>query len=71
MEQLEGYYEKEKNSAGDVGNWHPFKDRDPSQPQGRLLFLDDDYDGLYGNVNLVSFGRFVGVAPEARATKAE
>ncbi len=33
---------------------------------GRLLFLSDASNGLYGNYDLYSYGRFVGVVLEAR-----
>ena len=69
-ENLEGYYEKARNEKGDLGNWHVYgKDRDPTVPQGRLLFLSIDYGGLYGNNNLDNNGWFVGVAPEARSAR--
>ena len=65
IENLEKYFEKAKNSSGNVGNWHVYAGRDPSQVQGRLLFLNL-YNGLDGNYLLNSIGRFVGVAaPEA------
>ena len=63
------FFDKTKNDQGNVGNWHPFTGRDPSVPQGRLLFLYDSNDGLYGYLNLYSNGRFVGVAPEAPREK--
>ncbi|MBL7100845.1 MAG: hypothetical protein ISS23_02735 [Nanoarchaeota archaeon] len=65
IENLEAYFDKAKDSDGEVGNHHPFKNRDASVPQGRVLFLNSNYNGLCGSNNLDSDGRFVGVAPEA------
>ena len=65
LENLDEYYEKAKHSDGDLGNHHPFQDRDASTPGGRLLVLGNNYDGLYGVIILYGNGRFVGVAPEA------
>ena len=65
LENLEEYYENAKYSDGDLGNYHPFDGRDASVPQGRLLYLNDDYYGLNGHNDLDNNGRFVGVAPEA------
>lgn len=62
---LEQYFGKAKDSAGYVGNFHPFAGRDASQPQGRVLFVIDYYNGLGGDGSLDLYGRFVGVAPEA------
>jgi len=69
LENLEAYYEKGKDSANDMGNWHPFNGRDASVPQGRALFLNLDLSGLLGRCNLDYYGRFVGVAPEARRAR--
>ncbi len=69
LEHLESYYEKAKSSEGNLANYHPFKRINPTQSQGRLLFLSSDYDGLYGNNSLLNSGRFVGVAPEARSAR--
>ncbi|MDP3640751.1 MAG: hypothetical protein Q8R53_06165 [Nanoarchaeota archaeon] len=66
FDQLEAFYEKAKHSNGNLGNYHPFAGRDASTPQGRLLFLNNSCNGLFGNLNLDYYGRFVGVvAPEA------
>ncbi|MBS3066182.1 hypothetical protein J4229_04010, partial [Candidatus Pacearchaeota archaeon] len=68
-ENLEAYSEKAK-SGEDIGNWHVYGgDRDPSVPQGRLLFLGSDCCGLNGGISLEFYGRFVGVAPEAHALR--
>ena len=69
MENLELYYEKAKASDGDLGNYHSFKARDFSVPQGRLLYLGNDYGGLGGGSSLDGSGRFVRVAPEARSAR--
>ena len=68
LENLESYFEKAKDDDG-LGNWHVYKDRDASVPQGRLLYLVSNFDGLDGDLSLDNLGRFVGVAPEARAKK--
>ena len=69
QENLEAYSEKAK-SGEDIGNWHVYGgDRDPSVPQGRLLFLGSDCCGLNGGISLEFYGRFVGVAPEARSAR--
>lgn len=69
LEYLETYFDKAKDSNKNVGCWHRFKEIDPKQPQGRLLFLGSSYYGLNGNYYLDYYGRFVGVAPEARRAK--
>jgi hypothetical protein len=69
MEHLEAYFEKAKGNGSTVGNRHRLNEIDFSVPQGRLLFLYDNNDGLIGNGNLNSIGRFVGVAPEARSAR--
>ncbi len=69
VENLESYYEMAKASDNDLGCYHPFSGRDALVPQGRVLFLDYSYDGLYGNVNLISNSRFVGVAAEPRGAR--
>ena len=63
---------KESFKSGKLGVWHPFNhDKfNPDESQGRVLFLFSvDYVGLDGDVNLVSGGRSVGVAPEAQREK--
>ena len=69
LEYLDKYFEKAKGTSGDakdkVGSWHRFTKIDPQQPQGRLLFLNNNYNGLNGTDYLDNSGRFVGVAPEA------
>ena len=69
LEHLEAFYEKAKSSNGDLGNYHSFNGRDAAAPQGRVLFVDSNYIGLYGYYNLYNNGRFVGVAPEARGAR--
>ncbi|MBU2637727.1 MAG: hypothetical protein KJ955_02040 [Nanoarchaeota archaeon] len=64
LEHIEAYFEKAK-SSDKVGNWHRFGEIDFQQPQGRLLFVSNTYNGLYGYNILYNLGRFVGVAPEA------
>jgi hypothetical protein len=67
LDHLDAYFEKAKRSSDSkVGNWHRFGEINYRQPQGRVLFLYNSYDGLAGDVILDSGGRFVGVAPEAR-----
>ena len=69
IENLEAYYNLAKHLDGDLGNYHPFSDRDASTPQGRLLYLDYYFGGLNGYSDLSNNGRFVGVAPEAHSSK--
>jgi len=69
LENLEAYYEKAKDSDGDLGNYHPFEGRDAFTPQGRVLFLYGNCGGLHGDDDLDYIGRFVGVAPEAPRAK--
>ena len=69
LDHLENYYEKAKASDNNLGNWHPFKNRDASVPRGRVFFVNSTYNGLYGNSSLNDNGRFVGVAPEVQARK--
>ena len=58
---------KERFQSEKYGNWHRFNEIDPTQVQGRLLFLSsNDYGGLSGD-DLGDVGRFVGVAPEAQS----
>jgi len=68
LENLEAYYEKGKDSANDMGSWHPFKGRDASVAQGRLLFLYNRY-GLVGDNILSNLGRFLGVAAEPHSAR--
>jgi hypothetical protein len=65
LEHLEKYFDKAKDSDGDVGCYHKFGEIDFRQPQGRVLFVDGYYFGLRGDIDLDNNGRFVGVAPEA------
>ncbi len=54
---------------GTLGNYHRLVGPDPQQPQGRVLFVYDFITGFLG-LNILDYnGRFVGVAPEARAQK--
>ncbi|MBU4456461.1 MAG: hypothetical protein KKA65_03080, partial [Nanoarchaeota archaeon] len=69
VENLESYYKMAKHSDGDLGCYHPFKDRDASVPQGRVLFLSGSSYGLGGGNDLSFIGRFVGVAPKARGAR--
>ncbi len=64
LDSLETYFEKAKGSDG-VGSYHPFSGRDPAQPQGRVLYVNSDNDGLIGSYDLDFDASFVGVAPEA------
>jgi hypothetical protein len=64
LEHLDSYFEKARGASNNVGNWHRFTEIDPTQAQGRVLYLDINDNGLYGNINLSGDGRFVGVAPE-------
>ena len=64
QEYLESYFNKAKNSEGNVRNTHRFKDIDFKQPQGRVLGLDGGYFGLSGLNDLDDDGRFVGVVAE-------
>lgn len=43
------------------GNWHSFKNIDANKPQGRLVYLCYDNNGLGGNDSISNSGRFVGV----------
>ncbi len=66
LDYLDDYFDKAKDSDGEVGNWHRLNEIDPNQQQGRLLYLYNDFDGLDGHDGLDDSGRFVGVAPEAQ-----
>src|SRR3989344_9484472 len=66
IETLEKYFDLAKDGDGNVGNYHPFSGREATVPQGRLLFVSFDINGLLGYSNLDNNGRFVGVgAPKA------
>lgn len=68
MGHLEAYYERAKDPDKDIGNYHPFKGREPYPPQGRLLFLNDyNYLDMHESYGLHYYGYFVGVGPEARS----
>ncbi|MEK6816027.1 MAG: hypothetical protein AABY09_00300 [Nanoarchaeota archaeon] len=70
LEHLDAYFEKAKHPSNkNVGNWHGLGEIDFSQPQGRVLFVNNDCLGLSGNYLLYNLGRFVGVAPEARGAR--
>ncbi|MDP4012011.1 MAG: hypothetical protein Q8R00_00175 [Candidatus Nanoarchaeia archaeon] len=45
----------------EYGNFHSLIEVNPDQPQGRLLFVDDYYNGFYDYGHLYGFGQFVGV----------
>jgi hypothetical protein len=64
MDNIEKYFDLAKDSDQEVGNWHRFTEIDPTQAQGRVLYLNVNDNGLSGNGNLDINGRFVGVAPE-------
>ena len=67
---MEAYFDKAKGTDNKLGNWHVYDaNRDPAQPQGRVLFLDSTGNGLGGDDDLDSGGRFVGVAPEAPSAR--
>src|SRR3989338_6060299 len=61
-ENLEEYFDKAKNSNGDVGNYHSFDGRDATTPQGCVLFVNNYDNGLSGDFNLYNYARFVGVS---------
>ena len=61
LECLEEYFDKAKDSDGDVGNHHRLGEIDPHQAQGRVLFVDFDHNGLGGSYYLDGIGRFVRV----------
>ena len=65
---LQRYFEATKDRWDLVGNWYPFKGRDPSQPQGNLLFLSHalSISLLYGFSHLISGDCFLGVVPDAQ-----
>ena len=66
LEHLDAYFEKTQNSSNhDLGNWHRYGEIDFRQPQGRVLFVYNRSNGLYGNYNLMNYGRFVGVRKNA------
>ncbi|MFH1915817.1 MAG: hypothetical protein ABIJ21_01000 [Nanoarchaeota archaeon] len=59
LDKAEQVYERKE-----LGNWHPFANSDPDQPQGRVPFAGDYCNsGLLGANSLSSIGRFVWVAP--------
>jgi len=71
-EYLEDYFEKAQHSTEkNLGNyhWYGHNDFNPETASGRLLYVDVDYFGLYGNNVLGYYGRFLGVAPEAPDAK--
>ncbi len=70
LKHLDAYFEKAKHLLdNDVGNWYKFGEIDFHHPQGRVLFVYDNFDGLDDNFNLNSSGRFVGVAQDALTAK--
>ena len=69
LEQLEAFYEKAKKDDGNLGNYHPFKGRDAAIPQGRVLFVVISCGSLSGGDDLISNGRFVGVAAEPQGAR--
>ena len=68
-QNLEAYFGEINGSEGSLGNWHIYSDKEINKPSGRLLYLDSGNFGLNGYYGLYSGGRFLGVAPEARAKK--
>jgi hypothetical protein len=66
--RAEQYLQRHREVRGNtIGIWH--YDDLADKPLGRLLFLGY-YDGaLFGYIGLYDYGRFVGVAPEARASR--
>ena len=64
MENIEKYFDLAKSSDGNVGCWHRFSDQNLNIPEGRVLFLFNGCNGLYGDNYLNNNGRFVGVAPK-------
>ncbi len=67
LDHLENYFEKAKGGTGSgdaenkVGSWHRFGEITPTVPQGRLLFVDNNRNGLIGYSSLDGSGRFVAV----------
>lgn len=62
-QNLDSYFEKARISGSDaVCVWYDTANADT--PRGRVLFLNDDDDGLSGDYSLNNNGRFVGVAPK-------
>ena len=61
VEEAKAFLEKAKQKWSKYGNWHPFSGIDPEESQGRLLFLGYYSDlGLYGDLYMSNYGRFVG-----------
>src|SRR3989344_2479638 len=65
LDHLETYYEQAKDPKGNLGNYHSFKNRDATVPQGSVLFVVYTYNGLDGDNLLYNNGRFVGVRKNA------
>lgn len=67
--RAEQYLQRHREVKGNrIGIWH--SDDLSDEPLGRLLFLGLSYgSALDGGNYLYYYGRFVGVAPEARATR--
>ncbi len=65
-EQLNELLKKSKDlfEKDEWSNRHQFDLVDSDQPHGRLLCVFDTILGLLSVIDLVSYGRFVGVAPE-------
>jgi hypothetical protein len=62
LEYLERFYDLSKD-FGELGNTHMMKNIDYRQPQGRLLWVDFDHDGILGTWPLESGGNFLGIPP--------
>src|SRR3989338_11637526 len=61
-QNLEDYFDKAKDSNGDLGNYYSFDGRDATTPQGCVLFVNNYDNGLSGDFNLYNYARFVGVS---------
>lgn len=61
LDKTEQVYDRKE-----LGNWHPFANSDPDQPQGRVPFAGSGCGGGLGGGGLLDGdGRFVWVAPKA------
>ena len=64
LEHLDDYFEKAKDSDGDVGNWCRLVEIDFRQPQAACSSSSVPIAVLGGKHGSLRFYRFVGVAPE-------
>ena len=69
LDYLDAYFEKAEGSNKELGNHHFLGKIDVQQPLGRVLWLDFSSYGLDGLSNLISNGRWFGVAPEAHVAR--